>query len=573
MDTINEIHDNVFEFLEEYRKSINNPSVPFLFSLRRSNLELRLEKGYWFHGNENYMAVSFWSGMDWKNKTPNIFIRITTDNTVTLTFTAKDSIQKEFFFEKFFADKLGLTKKGKYTWLKDYTSFDYMASLQSFLNNDKITIDRIIQDNQSLLESEDAKNSIGFITEGDFDKWYSNVAKYRQDHIQRMMPFSLTSFSVENYKPIEKLSLARIPRDVPFIFLVGDNGSGKSSLLKALANALGNKFNKEGYGLGELPWIINFSIAANGKMERGKITGYDAMQEKPLDLPFACYGPSRLIIENRRFGVETSEIVQRKHPLRGIFNADVILLDINRWIVNQLSSSEKNENAKLRYENIKQMLINVIPNLYDIREVEWEGTQELLYFEEDLDGNKNKNGVIYEHLSSGLKSLMAMLGDMMLRLFDQQPEILDPAELGGIVLIDEIDIHLHPKWQKKIPQILNQNFPKVQFIVSTHSPIPLLGAPKESRIYVVKRNMASGISIIRMDDKVMFSEILPNAILTSPIFGLDDITPTAKSEQTQTKVDDDYKEIELYQKLEYDINRFMTNDREKKLIDLFKNER
>jgi predicted ATP-binding protein involved in virulence len=72
-----------------------------------------------------------------------------------------------------------------------------------------------------------------------------------------------------------------------------------------------------------------------------------------------------------------------------------------------------------------------------------------------------------------------MIGDMMLCLFEQQIEVVDPAELAGIVLIDEIDIHLHPKWQKRVPEILHENFPKVQFIVSTHSPIPLLGALRE----------------------------------------------------------------------------------------------
>lgn len=77
--------------------------------------------------------------------------------------------------------------------------------------------------------------------------------------------------------------------------------------------------------------------------------------------------------------------------------------------------------------------------------------------------------------------------------------------LAGIVLIDEIDIHLHPKWQKRVPLILAENFPKLQFIVTTHSPIPLLGAPKGSRIYVVNRKVKEGISIERMDDKVMFS--------------------------------------------------------------------
>ena len=77
MESINDIHDNVFEFLEEYKDTVSDKGTQFFFTLRRSNQQNRLEKGYWFYGNENYLAVSFWSGMDWKNKTPNIFFRIT----------------------------------------------------------------------------------------------------------------------------------------------------------------------------------------------------------------------------------------------------------------------------------------------------------------------------------------------------------------------------------------------------------------------------------------------------------------------------------------------------------------
>ena len=269
------------------------------------------------------------------------------------------------------------------------------------------------------------------------------------------------------------------------------------------------------------------------------------------------------------------ETLSRMDSLRSLFYPDAILEDINRWIINALakkaSKSEK-ENSKLRFENIKQMLISIVPNLYDIREVPWDETQELLYFEEDLQGNKIEKGVIYEHLSSGLRSLIAMLGDMMLRMFEQQPKIVDPAELGGIVLIDEIDIHLHPKWQKKVPEILSNNFPRIQFIVTTHSPIPLLGAPKKSRIYVVRRSIKDGISIERMDNKVMFSEILPNAILTSPIFGLEDITPVSKDKKRQTIVEDSFQEIMFYEKIEHDVNDYLTNTRQKQLVDLFKKE-
>jgi predicted ATP-binding protein involved in virulence len=312
----------------------------------------------------------------------------------------------------------------------------------------------------------------------------------------------------------------------------------------------------------------------SGKTKRTRLTAFDPQNNGIPVIPFAAYGPSRLIINNRRTRNPINEMGEdRTSPLWCLFYPDAILKDINRWIIDQLSlssNSEDQNNAQIRFDNIKQMLISIIPNLYDIREVKQEDGQELLYYEEDLAGNNIEKGLIFEHLSSGFKSLIAMIGDMMLRLFDQQPELTDPAELAGIVLIDEIDIHLHPQWQKKVPQILNDNFPKIQFIVSTHSPIPLLGTPKKSRIYVVSRRQEDGISVERMDDKVMFSEILPNAILTSPIFGLQDITPVSKDDNRQTRVEDDFSEIHFYDKIEKDIDHYLNNSRQKELINLFK---
>lgn len=575
MENINEIHDNVLEFLENFKDSVSTLERPFYFTLRRSNQERRLDKGYWFYGNDYYMAVSFWSGMDWKNKTPNIFFSINNEGRFTITFSAKDSIAKAEFFERYFVKELRLERVGKYTWLKHFETDDYLKALQYFLDSDKVIIDRIIKNNLNKLRSEDETNSIGFINASDFEKWYSNIKKYRDEFIALSLPYSLTSFSVEKYTPIEKANFGRLSKNTSFIFLVGENGSGKSSLLKSLATALGNKFYNENNDPENSSWIINYSLNINGMPQRFKITCFDPFEENQHQIPFAAFGPSRLIIQNRRFPSEINKETEiRMNALRSVFHPDAILKDINRWIINELnfSNSESDKtNSKLRYENIKQMLISIIPNIYDIREIPWDYSQELLYFEEDLNGDKIEKGVVYEHLSSGLKSLIAMLGDMMLRLFEQQEDIKDPAELAGIVLIDEIDLHLHPKWQKKVPEILSDNFPKIQFIVTTHSPIPLLGAPKRSRIYVVKRSVKSGISIERMDDKVMFSEILPNAILTSPIFGLDDITPISKSKLKQTNVEDNFQEIKFYEKLEDDVTRFLTNKKQKELMDLFKN--
>jgi predicted ATP-binding protein involved in virulence len=577
MENIVDVNEIIYEYLEEIKDEQSSSDKPFLYTLRRSNQKNRLEEGYWFYGNENYLAVSFWSGMDWKNKTPNIFFRVTEEGTTYLTITSKDSIVKSEKFRSFFIKILDLKKDGQDRWSKQYSQRDYLQSLQYFLRNDKVIIDEIITSNYNALDSEDKGNRIGFINQSDFDNWLENVRKYRDEDGETKIPFSLVSLTVENYTPIIKTSFGRISKNVPFIFLVGENGSGKSSLLKAIATSTGNKFYERGYEPDNTSWLINYSLNVQGKTKRYKITNHDPRAREGKDIPFAGYGASRLIIDNRAIRSTINEAGKDKTaPLWSLFFPDAILKDINRWLINQLASTNKGsdkDRAKLRFENIKQMLITIIPNVYDIREVPWDNTQELLYFEEDLRGNKIEKGVIFEHLSSGLRSLLAMLGDMMLRLFDQQPGQTDPAALEGIVLIDEIDIHLHPKWQKALPQILHECFPKIQFIVTTHSPIPLLGAPKKSRIYVVKRDADTGVSIERMDDKVMFSEILPNAILTSPIFGLADITPVSKDDEKQTNVEDNYKDISLYNKIEKDIKAFLTNEKQKELINLFKKEK
>ena len=75
-----------------------------------------------------------------------------------------------------------------------------------------------------------------------------------------------------------------------------------------------------------------------------------------------------------------------------------------------------------------------------------------------------------QQLSQGEKSLIALVADITYRLVLLNPSLADPLQGQGIVLIDEIDLHLHPKWQQSvIPNLLN-TFPNIQFIVSTHSP-------------------------------------------------------------------------------------------------------
>lgn len=104
-----------------------------------------------------------------------------------------------------------------------------------------------------------------------------------------------------------------------------------------------------------------------------------------------------------------------------------------------------------------------LPELNDIR---------VQYSKSDIKLVLNKNDIIIEaqQLSQGEKSLLTLVGDLVRRLVILNPELENPLEGSGIVLIDEIDLHLHPSWQQKIILNLQSVFPNIQFIVSTHSP-------------------------------------------------------------------------------------------------------
>ncbi|HEU6437683.1 MAG TPA: AAA family ATPase [Nitratidesulfovibrio sp.] len=93
--------------------------------------------------------------------------------------------------------------------------------------------------------------------------------------------------------------------------------------------------------------------------------------------------------------------------------------------------------------------------------------------------NKSGNTLSMLQLSDGEQCLVTMLGDLAQRLAMANPALENPLTGEGIVLIDEIDLHLHPKWQRMVIQKLLEVFPGCQFIISSHSPQILSESPKE----------------------------------------------------------------------------------------------
>lgn len=101
-----------------------------------------------------------------------------------------------------------------------------------------------------------------------------------------------------------------------------------------------------------------------------------------------------------------------------------------------------------------------------------DGFAEMAVEEDPLRLTVKKAGVriSLQQLSDGERAFIALLGDLVRRLALANPELQDPLAGHGVVLIDELELHLHPRWQREVVEKLRTSFPNIQFIATTHSP-------------------------------------------------------------------------------------------------------
>lgn len=582
---IQKIHEDVLNFLLSYKEE--HPD--FTFGLRSKNNSNRLKKGYWFVGDENYLAITFWTGRDWKNRTPNLFFRIDKDGNCSFEISVADS-----------QDKIGLAKRimanisGFNTILhgrgfhKNYFTKDYVICLEKFISDDKPLIDKNVERYSQTIASTNKYDQIRNFTEEEFRNMLNRILDYRR----RMKPHSpnldesITGIKMTSRWPEINIEINDIPNNARWIFFTGTNGIGKSTILKGIAAAiLGGKLQiNDVDAIHSIVPDVTKAIISFQKDGQPARLDFSSEASEEYVMPFSgfsAYGPIRHgsanddKVKSKLTGDEFSE---RTAIARSLFFDDALLLQLDMVLLSQkYAEANEIEKSNLLPKNLVVEIIELFPDLIpDLVRIitPFESTIENLwsnteYVFEDQNGD-HFDAVEFDSLSSGHKSIVNFVGDMMIQLILSQRSIENLTQLKGVVLIDEIDIHLHPKYQKSLVEALAENFPNVQFIVSTHSPIPLLGAPKESVIYKVERTAKEGIITERVDDKVMFGRMLPNALLNSPIFDLEDLVPRSKETDETILLDDDYNEIVLYDKLENDIKNFMTNEKEKELLRLFK---
>jgi predicted ATP-binding protein involved in virulence len=177
-----------------------------------------------------------------------------------------------------------------------------------------------------------------------------------------------------------------------------------------------------------------------------------------------------------------------------------------------------------------------------------------------MTAQKNAQEIRIDQLSDGEKCLIALVGDLARRLAIANPQLVNSLEGEGIVLIDEVDLHIHPTWQRKILANLNRTFPGCQFVVSTHSP-QVLGEAEARQIRLLAQSEDQGFSYsIPMQAKGLNSNEILDELMRPNGNSL------SRNQETQEKLDqlfslidqDDFSKakaliVELKQQLHGDI--------------------
>jgi predicted ATP-binding protein involved in virulence len=217
-----------------------------------------------------------------------------------------------------------------------------------------------------------------------------------------------------------------------------------------------------------------------------------------------------------------------------------------------------------------QHLKNIIFQVTDGRICDIQVSGRNITFKEKLDNSDEVEPMPLDKLAAGYRNIINLAFDIYSRLKSVHEKSLYYGDYFGIVLIDEFENHLHPIFQRKLPVLLSKVFPRVQFIVSTHSPIPLLAAEKTSMIIKVNRTTKEGITLERLDDKINISALLPNILLTSPIFGFEDIFPDSKDDTVFPRTEDTYQEAKDNDLQNQQIKNFFDRDKTREILNTLK---
>ena len=359
----------------------------------------------------------------------------------------------------------------------------------------------------------------------------------------------LDQLHIQNFRCYEDATFDFQPG---FNLVVGVNGSGKTSLLQAVAASFNNfansikggggisdqdvryvihhfderlrfeqayplKLSAKGEAFGKDTWQISKDrsgasasrdIFTNVEMNK-KLEIIDSGQTFELPI-FVVYKANRRWVSSNASPERSA--TQRSSRLDGYlnwFDAASSTTDLESWFIGKT------------LERLQRMSKSKIPNEFD-DELEWvnqairhslpnslgiEYSLEMRELVVNLDGEKI---LTFSSLSDGQRGMVTLIADIARRMCLLNPQMGATVLKGtaGVVVIDELDIHLHPAWQRKIVTTLKNAFPRVQFIAASHSP-QIIGGLQPGEIMLLSNGDVShprvsyGLDSSRVLEEVM----------------------------------------------------------------------
>ncbi|MEA5488986.1 MULTISPECIES: AAA family ATPase [Pseudanabaena] len=203
-----------------------------------------------------------------------------------------------------------------------------------------------------------------------------------------------------------------------------------------------------------------------------------------------CYGYGA----TRRMGkTSLSDSLSHDNSV-SLFSDNATLINAEEWLLQTdyaiksmrseqdiRTSAESHARRKKQYNQIIGVLKSILPDVEDVR----------IELDEDTERPIAKfltpyGWVQLSSLGLGYRTTIAWMVDLAVRLFKRYPDSEDPLAEPAIVLVDEIDLHMHPQWQRTIMEFLTERFPNTQFIVTAHSPL-VVQAAQDANIVLLRR--------------------------------------------------------------------------------------
>jgi hypothetical protein len=218
------------------------------------------------------------------------------------------------------------------------------------------------------------------------------------------------------------------------------------------------------------------------------------------------YGASRRLNTDAQAVFRGLKLPWRARSVASLFSPDAVLEPLESWVIDMDYRGRKKQGQKLVERIAKDLMPDV--NFYGI-----DRDRKRLLF-------KTPDGVTpLTELSDGYQNVAAWCGDLLRSITEAFRNYDDPLIARGLLLVDEIDLHLHPVWQRRLRSFLERTFPNLQFLATTHSPLTVQQAG-EGEIIVMKR-LDSKDGPIAEPFEGAPNTMMIHQLLMSPIFNLE----------------------------------------------------